>query len=55
MHVHERLDISNRRDASLQFFVNWHNIHDPLAVAVHIENSLMWPNLYRTGHLSLAV
>ena len=52
-HAHEHLDAENRRGASL--FVKKHNIHHLFAVAVHIENSLMWPNLYDTGLLLLAV
>ena len=24
---------------------NWHSIHNLFAVAVYIENSLVWPNL----------
>ena len=39
MYVHEHLDS----------FVNWHNNHNPFAVAVHKEYfyySLMWPGIY---------
>ena len=32
-------------DEMLSLFVNWHNIDDPFAVAVHVENSLVFPNL----------
>ena len=39
MRVHECLDASNRQGASL--FVNWHNIQDPSAVAMHIEYSIV--------------
>ena len=42
-HVDEHLDAGNRWKKCLS--VNWHNIHDPFAVAVHIESSVVWANL----------